>query len=492
MKKIKIVLAALVLSTFAACDNAIDITQPGELSPEATFQTVADLEKGLWGVYGSMSTINEISFSSIWTDECRIGFANGGQGINDGKYGFILNTNSGDAYSIWQANYTLINFANRIIEAAAKVQSNPQGADKQDANFNSKVEKIVAEARFFRAYAHFKLISYFSTNPADMNALGCIIVKQVPVTTDMLPRSSNADVYKFILEDLDYVTDKGLYFSSAANLNIILTPDAVDAFKARLYLVKGDYANAKTFAKKVYDKFPLTASGFYSKIWEDNIGEADGDEVIFKLNRVRGNAKIGSIWASVDATVSGSPFFAVSTDLFNALNNNDDVRLRSFISTTSDFSDPGKIVISKYPGSENVALLNDEKVFRTSEMLFIYAEAEAEIGSLTEVQRLLQELNDARFEANVPTVALPVSKQAALKAILDERRKELCYEGHRYLDLKRMGARAGISGITRNPQDCAVNGACSLPITDHRFTMPIPNDEIMPNTAIRGQQNPGY
>ncbi|MGG7033642.1 MAG: RagB/SusD family nutrient uptake outer membrane protein [Flavobacterium sp.] len=481
MKNIKIVLAALMLSFFASCDSAIDIDQPGELSPEATFQTVEDLQKGMFAAYGAMSTISEISFNSIFTDEVRLGFANGGQGLNDGKYGFILNTNSNDAYSIWQSNYTLINFANRVIEGANNVHVTGSGiAAKND---------IIAHCRLLRAYAHFKLISYFSTNPADMNAWGAILVDHVPATNEMLPRSTNEQIYKFIDQDLAFAVTN-IQFNRDNSDRRFLSLDFIDAFKARMYAFKGDYANAKTYAEKVYNKYPLTPAGEYKYIWTDEL--VIEDEVIFKLDRIRNEAKIGSIWASVDATVAGSPFYAVSTDLYTALHNDEDVRYTTFISNTSDFSDPGKIVICKYPGSGGFALLNDEKVFRSSEMLFILAEAAVELGSPADVSFWLQQLNDARFTANVPTVATPATKQAALKMILDERRKELCYEGHRYLDLKRLGKRAGITGIERNPQDCSVNGACFLEIDSHKFTMPIPNDEIMPNTAIRGQQNPGY
>ena len=40
--------------------------------------------------------------------------------------------------------------------------------------------------------------------------------------------------------------------------------------------------------------------------------------------------------------------------------------------------------------------------------------------------------------------------------------------------------------------DCAVNGKCSLPVTDYRFALPIPTAESNPNGAILATQNPGY
>ena len=71
-------------------------------------------------------------------------------------------------------------------------------------------------------------------------------------------------------------------------------------------------------------------------------------------------------------------------------------------------------------------------------------------------------------------------------------RVELCFEGHRYKDLKRLGVDAN-RGIERDLTDCTIqSGACSLPADDFRFTLPIPIVEINGNPGIASQQNPGY
>jgi hypothetical protein len=68
---------------------------------------------------------------------------------------------------------------------------------------------------------------------------------------------------------------------------------------------------------------------------------------------------------------------------------------------------------------------------------------------------------------------------------------EFAYEGYRFIDLKRLGTLAN-EGISRDGRDCEINGACSLSVTDYRFALPIPADEINANSAIKGQQNPNY
>ena len=488
MKNIKIIVLALTTALFASCNT--EIIQPGELYPDTTFETVADLQQGLIGVYGVIPGENEIQFNSIFTDEVRIGFANGGQGLISGEYTFVLNVNSTDAYSIWASNYTLINFANRLIAAAGNIVVPPSQKEEFD--------DIMAQAHILRAYGHFKLLTYFSTDLTDDNALGCILVDFVPTIYQQLPRNKNGQVFDFINQDLEYVNKLTTNVKDDKTIdNKYISPDMVTAMKARMAAYRGRYTEALTFSQKLINKYPLTTRVQYSKIWKD-LPIPSRDEVIFKLARVNGDAKIGATWASVDATIDGSPFYEMSTDLINLLYNPNfeyskqpDIRAKSFIGETSEFN-KDNVVIDKYAGSQGYDLLNDIKVFRSSEMYFIKAEAQASVNDFAGVAATLQTINKERFLFNqAPIIPVPADSQAAWAEILKQRRIELCYEGHRWVDLKRLGVKAGVS-INRNEADCAVYNACFLDNTDYRFTMPIPFKETAANVPITAQQNPGY
>jgi len=200
--------------------------------------------------------------------------------------------------------------------------------------------------------------------------------------------------------------------------------------------------------------------------------------------------------------LAGSPYFEMGRSLFNLLDPAD-VRYDVNVAPTSlidpDYAvndNPATdiLVIQKYPGSEGQPLMNDLKVFRGSEMLLIRAEAYADAGAINgatnSAAALLKQLNDARFGTDT---ALPVfaNETEAFAAILDARRIELAFEGHRYKDLKRLGARAN-KGVEKDPIDCAFNGACTLSATDYRFTFPLPIVEFNANPGLRAQQNPGY
>ncbi len=211
------------------------------------------------------------------------------------------------------------------------------------------------------------------------------------------------------------------------------------------------------------------------------------NEVIFKLERLVNDASIGKKWAFNSSTTNGQPFYLMATDLYNNLNNVRDIRRSSFYGSGANAT---VRVIGKYPSTPGVAWVNDVKIFRMSEMYFIMAEYYAFKNDFANVQLMLQEINKARFQtpATTPTIPTPVSPQAAWAEILKQRSIELCYEGHRYLDLKRLGAKAGVN-VQRNTNDCFDYQACGVPDA-YKYTFPIPIIELKANLEI--EQNSGY
>lgn len=93
----------------------------------------------------------------------------------------------------------------------------------------------------------------------------------------------------------------------------------------------------------------------------------------------------------------------------------------------------------------------------------------------------IKKIRDARTYSGTATLPIYSSKLEALKDVLKERRAELALEGHRYVDLRRLGETAGVS-IDRNKVDDVVsNTPLTLDIKDHRFTFPIPQSEKLGN-----------
>ena len=493
MKNLKFLLTISFIGLFLSCNDAIDIVQPGELVEDRAFETISDLEAGLTSVYSSFNFENGIGFSSIFTDEVKIGLANGNQGLSDGGYSFILNPASDDAASIWASNYSMINNANRIIRAAGLITYDIENPGEVQA-----VNNIVGQARAMRAFAHLQLLSYFSTDMTDNSALGVIVMDYVPEVFGLeLPRSTNGEVYELIEADLAFAEEN--ISSNVSATRTFLSKSFVYATFARMYAYRGLYAQALPYITQLDALYNLTPKASYPNIWSDApIVPPINNEVIFKLERTGLNdSRIGNFWYSINATISGSPFFEVGNALHDLLNPTNlpatsiaDVRYAAIFGTQS-IPTQNILLVSKYPGSEGVNGLNDVKVFRFSEFVLIRAEAFIDAGNLAGAAQEIATLKEIRrgVAAGSVTPTVYANPTEAWADVLKERRIEFAFEGHRYIDLKRLGAKANAT-IDRAPEDCEINGACTLPIGDYRFTMPIPLIELNANTVI--QQNPNY
>lgn len=495
MKNINKLFQFILLAFFiVGCNDAIDIEQPGRLGAAQAFKTVADLQLGLFGAYDQFDTSTEIQFNAVFTDEISIGFDNGGQGISDGSYGFILNPTSDASIALWNNYYDALNAVNRVIAASELVT--PEAGEQADFN------NILGQAYGLRAFAHFQLLSYLSPDYTDDSALATILVNFVPTIDQQLPRNTNGEIYASITSDLNSAES---LLSIDANPTLI-SKDFATALRARMAAYRGNYSDASTYASTLLAKYPLADTFQYEAMYEDT----DNTEVIFKLARTVGDnydgqgntgsgyagGWAGANFAFITSELDGSPYYEMGRTLFNAIDPAD-IRYTVSVDATSvidpDYAtnnDPAAdiLVISKYPGKDGQPLMNDLKIFRVSEMLLIKAEALTDANDLTGAATLIKQLRDARFGA---AQVLPVyaNQTEAFGDILDERRVEFAFEGHRYKDLKRLGTRAD-RAVDRDAIDCAINGACSLAVTDYRFTMPVPLVELDANANV--QQNTGY
>lgn len=494
MKKIIYIVSLCVTPfLFNSCEDAYDIERHGILDPTTVdpYITMSDVRAGLNDVYGEMNRANQIALASIWTDECGIGYANGGQGISDGEYSFQMTSESNFSLQIWYENYGVLNAINRFLDGTERYQENYGDGSSEET---TEINELVAQAKVIRAYTYLDLLSYYSTDMTDDNALGVMNLENlVPELTNPvnLARVTNGEIFDFIEQDLE---DAEMYL--ADNDMIYVNPATINAIKARMALYRGHYTDAITYAQAVMDEYSLVSRGVYRSMFFTN---ADTDEVIFKLKRVEGQYAVGRTWSSINSNYDGSPFFEIGRSLFNSFDENDirysvNVGLGSVIdenyTTSTDYRNTDVLLIGKYKGTSTSP--NDLIVFRVAEMYLIKAEAQANLNFLTDAATTLQEIRNARFSSgNAPSLPTYASKTEALADVLDERRIEFAFEGHRYLDLKRIGSVIG-TGAERDPMDCQFNGACYLDGSSYKFTLPIPSIELGANPAISGQQNTGY
>lgn len=507
---------ALVAVVFTGCEDAYEIEQVGRLEENNGFETTEDLAQGLAGVYNQLDLTPAITFAANFTDEVSIGVDNGGQGL--ALYAYNLNAGSTASANFWVRNYSVINAANRVLRAAGNVE-----IDQDDAAAVAEYNNVIAHTRFIRAYAHHELLTYYSPDMTDDSALSAIIVDFVPddIFQVISVRNTNAEVYNFIEQDIQFALDNITGDVPIPNVAPIaaLSTEAIHAFRARMYTYKEDYTTARDVLEN--DLGINATDGGANLATALEYGGAFTDDnnagMIWKLERTIGDSYdaqgatgsvnaggwAGAAFAFINPTLDGSPYLEMDRKLFDELDAIGGVRYDVNVNPTSIIADDVSpstprsqdvIAINKYPGSEGQPLMNDLKVYRWAEMYLLLAEIEADAGNVIGVESILNNIRTNRFLSSPLLVNLTGATEAeAFEAILRERRVELAFEGHRYVDIKRLGEKAGVD-IERGDSDCVpFGGVCSLESSDYRFnSLPIPIVEFNANPDLRQQQNPGY
>lgn len=451
-----IAIALMIGMTFASCNDAIDVGPDDEIVESNAITNVDDVGRATIGVYGTLAANNAINWNSLFTDELKLPASNTGQGIQ--VHTWSINSGDNTAAGIFSNYLTTINRANRVLDAIPLVGA----ADDEEA---ALLERYQGELLAIRGWAHFKLLTFFSTSYTDGSALAVPYLDYV-VVLEKPARNTVDEVYAGIASDL--AAARNLIPASFTD-NIFFTRNAITALESRIALYKRDYPTAIAKSSQLISQYPLATQANYPLIWQD----ANDTENIFKLARVVGDGAVGQLF-----NPNSQLIIWLASDKLTASYESGDIRLNSFI-------DAGNQKILKYPGDPSTVGLNDIKLFRVSEQYFIRAEAYANSGQITQAA---DDINTLR--ANRIAGAAPITfdgQSDAIAKIMLERFRELPFEGHRFFDLKRNGF-----PVDRSDTDCTILAAdaCDLPNSNFLFTLPIPQGEIFVNPNM--QQNPGY
>lgn len=534
MRKKGILLILALAGLFTSCNDAIDITQPGEISnPYEVFRNADDIKRGISGIYISLPGESEIGFTSIFTDEVAIGRDNGGQGLISGEYGFFMQPGTSFANSTWASYYSVINRVNRLINITDKLYSETTVVAERTKLINNKAELLG-----LRAYANLKLFAYFTpdyTNPSGLSIMKLDFVPKEGRLDEHIGRSTVAQITKFIVDDIDEALTIRPDGWVNENNNYI-TDQVLNAFKVKLYAMTENYTELIPLAQSVLDNYRFATGPEYVSMFAFNPAEPSS-EIIWKLARPLGSGgNVAENWYSSQVDVDGSFFYEMGRSLYNELDKLDpavtgeafgatrvDVRYSVNLQATSEvavdyaslpqfeYVNKDLLLIGKFEGKQGAfpaALKNDIPIIRYADIALLLAEARAAQGQIamtsTDPMMILDNYStvgniiaNLRLNRSIPALSfsMPVitDVNSAWKAILDERRVEFAFEGHRYLDMKRLGRKAGSPGFQRYAKDCIVNGTCAgLAADSYKLTLPIPNSELNANPIIRGQQNPGY
>jgi hypothetical protein len=349
----------------------------------------------------------------------------------------VINVNMLDRNSItnWRTLYQTINYCNTVIDFSP-------GVLQQDQTFTQDaLNKYIAEAKTLRALMYFYLVRSFGEVPLKLTATSSD--QQV----QQLAKSPQDIVLNQILKDLNEAEPNTvLTYGDQASDKGRITKYTVNAIQADVYLWMDKYNESIAACNKIINsnKFGLI-DGASSSTWFSILyGTGNSNESIFEFqfDRQKLNPFYTMFFTSrrrlqVTPTVIDELY---SLDFINP--DNKDIRADGGSLRATDAT------IWKPIGLNNTTARAQEEsyahwiIYRYADILLMKAEALNQIGSGQEALDLVSVIR-ARARALAATNASPSpnDKDAVADFILDERARELSFEGKRWYDLLRNAKR---------------------------------------------------
>jgi len=473
MRKIYLfILSALLMGGITSCDLDVKpntaVTE-GLLTDSTAalgFLNAAYRNMHAFGYYGQQMMV----MGDVLADNAEI--AN-----NTGRY-VDANANQIYAhYTFWFNAYTVINYANYAIAKTDELLN--AGKISQ-----TTAKQIKGQALFLRALCHFDVARAYGYEPGkEVNGWNLsAVIRTAPIKgasdAQPKPRATNTEVYAQVEQDLLEAINL-LDGFNPADVRRRANKAAAQALLARLYLYKGDWANAETYAQNALSSTTATISPAANVVSDWAAANVPHRESIFELD-----INPGTDWSTVDGVnnslssltnnyTSGNNFSVqASADLLTLLQAEaGDVRYGFWDQDTQT----GFWRLRKWRGGKGGdPNCRNIPVIRYSEVLLIQAEAEARQGKDSEAQVTINTLRSRRGLGNTSDTG-----PTLINLIMNERRKELMFEGHRFFDLKRLG------------QDIRKDNGPDLPYNDFRVLAPLSNQDIITSNGVL-KQNPGY
>src|SRR6185312_5640403 len=253
-----------LLAAYSSCNKQLN--EPPK-NAKVDINAIVDQQSAqvaLNGVYYRFANVTSDNITDWTTHQVFSGMLTGVLGYAFGAFPEETNDNVNSQYSssLWSENYLIINAANGVINGVNKIADN--------AFTGNRKKEIMAEARFLRAYADFKLLIYFAEWYKPESPYGVLLRDQLSTLSNIpKARSTVAESYKSILDDLDYAIANG----PETNPDYYASKWAAMALKMRVLISRGqgqDYTDVISLGNDIIQSgnYSLEANLkdlFYSK-----------------------------------------------------------------------------------------------------------------------------------------------------------------------------------------------------------------------------------
>ncbi len=521
---LKIIGITTVGFMLSSCSKKLNLLPTNDVTAETVYSTAAGYKLSLAKVYGSMALTGnngpagngdiqgiDEGFSDflrlLWkseelpTDEAVIAW--GDIGIQDFHN---MNWSSSNPFlqGLYYRSMYTITLCNDFIRQSTDAKLSSRGISGADAD---NIRKYAAEARYLRAFQYWVMMDIFANPPFATEAT--IIGGPPP------PQISRTNLFNYVESELKAI--EPLMADAKANEYGRADKAAVWSLLARIYLNAKVYtgtdhnADAITYSKKVIDAGYSLITNYPWLMLADN--QQNTSEFIFTINYdgLKTQGYGGTTFLNHASTGGFSGYMGNGggwyglrctknlPNLFPDYTGTIDKRAQFYTSGQSlDISDETQFgqgfAVTKYRNvtrtGANGSSLDfadiDFPLFRLSEMYFIYAEATLRGGAGGSNALALQYMNAIRTRAYGNVSGNITAGQLTLDFILDERARELYWEGFRRTDLIRYDR--FVEGTYLWPWKGGVSGGQAV---DPKYKIyPLPSSDISVNPNLH--QNTGY
>ena len=484
--KSKLIFAGLVTCSCILGCSDIEFENPNEITQDTFWKNEDDANKGVLAVYDRLQPDmwglrNQMFIRLNRSDEVI------GDREEEADYSNFI---SWDGSGIWNPSYQGIFRANQVID-------NVPGAEMDENN----KKRIIAEAKFLRAYWYFDLLIYFEN---------IVLITKVPVSEEDFfpPQVPSSEVWNQVVTDLtEAIPD--LPETVGASEYGRATAIAANALLGKVYLYQKNYTSAETSFASVISNVGTPLSVLQPN-FSDNFGGNEPEpnpEFLFAI-RYDADESNGAEYSVrpyyfAPFAVSGwrlslaNPWLLTEMKKEKTAADEYDPRLLTTLlwndpasgaygKTFAEISDdPDQVYLKKWmrynlSGEGGIyGSASDHPLIRYADVLLMQAEVKNELNKSSEAVALI---NEVRQRAQLVDFNSG-SKQEIFDQIVHQRIMELAGEGQRFQDLKRWGMLSVIKEHDPNP----AGNNITLPRDE---VLAIPQSEIDTNPNVT--QNEGF
>lgn len=506
IKKNSILLLLVLLFSAASCEKYLEESLTTQVNQEYLFKTVDGLKSGVIALYNR----NRDSYikREFWWGEsyealvlvsrADVTIPINGNLSNYGKYTAGINPSSNTLSHHWKRFNSIANKATSIIVAAEEMVDIDEAVRAQ----------IIAEAKFFRANSYFILYRIYNN----------IYVSEEAITTDNAfdvvdNKSSKEEIFDLLRRDLDYVIANLEWTSEQLGR---VTKGTAKHVRAKVAMWEQDWAEAKSQAESLISQGPhslaaTTAEVFDGKMdhteqlftlqYDNDIAPAGGNRNMVNWNLIARYNLIPGMVREEEYGGKGAAFLLPNQYLLDLLSAdpNDDRDNNNYFVTEYRYNDAanvpagssvGDVVQGIYDTSSTLYYLRlhpsclkyreegtDPNVTTKKSNILVYRLAETYLIAAEANMRIngsgLSYLNEVRQRANAAPLTT-INQQV----ILDERARELAFEGQRWFTLKRMGIDVLRHQIQTYAGDDGYKDDARTNFQDHYINFPIPQSQL--------------